>query len=188
MRPAARAEHRPGFRHNACLRNAMRPHRRIGLAATLFVFLLALTCVLLFGCEAASAAEPRRVMLLDSFSRDFTPWNKYAGAIRAELSRLAPWPLDITDHALVTARFADDKRDDPFIAYLQATYADEPPNRIVTIGPPAAQFVRRQRLKLFPTSPVVFAVIEENQITMRIAANDIVDGSEANGRAVRLCR
>jgi hypothetical protein len=153
----------------------MRPRGRMRVAATLLSFLLALTCLLAFACEAAPAGGPKRVMLLHSFGRDFTPWSKYAGAIRAELSRLASWPLDIIDHALVTARFGGETRDGPFIAYLQATYADDPLDLIVTIGPPAAQFVQRQRLKLFPTTPVVFAVIDENQVAYaEVAANDVV--------------
>ena len=153
----------------------MRPRRRIGMAATLLSFLLALICLLAFDGKAASAARPKRVVLLHTFGWDFTPWSKYAGSIRAELSRLAPWPLNIIDHALVAARLGDEAQDGPFIAYLQATYANDPLDLIVTIGPPAAQFVQRQRMKLFPNIPVVFAVIDENQVNYAdVAANDVV--------------
>jgi signal transduction histidine kinase len=88
---------------------------------------------------------------------------------------LAPWPLDIIDHALVTARFGGESRDGPFIAYLRATYADDPLDLIITIGPPAAQFVQRQRMKLFPSTPVVLAVIDEKHVNYAdVAANDVV--------------
>jgi hypothetical protein len=47
-------------------------------------------------------------MLLHSFGRDFKPWSEYAKAIRIELNRQSPWPLDIQDHPLITARFSDE--------------------------------------------------------------------------------
>ena len=62
----------------------------------------------LFACSVAVAAEPKRVMLLYSFGRDFKPWSEYAKSIRAELDRQSPWRLDITDHSLVSARSSDE--------------------------------------------------------------------------------
>ena len=57
-----------------------------------------------FACSVALAAESKRVMLLHSFGRDFKPWSEYAKSIRSELDRQSPWPLDITEHSLVSAR------------------------------------------------------------------------------------
>ena len=48
-------------------------------------------CLLvLLACEIALAAEPKRVMVLHSFGRDFKPWNEYARTIRTELERQSP--------------------------------------------------------------------------------------------------
>ena len=58
-----------------------------------------------FACQSALAVEPKGVMLLHSFGRDFKPWSEYAKSIREELARQSPWPLDITDHSLVTRPF-----------------------------------------------------------------------------------
>ena len=63
-----------------------------------------------FACQSALAAEPKGVMLLHSFGREFKPWSEYAKSIREELVRQSPWPLDITDHSLVTARSSDESR------------------------------------------------------------------------------
>src|SRR6476469_9343469 len=85
-------------------------------------------------CPTALAVEPKQVMLLHSFGRDFKPWSEYARTIRIELNRQSPWPLDITDHSLVTARTSDDAPDAPFVAYLDALFAKQPADLIVSVG------------------------------------------------------
>src|SRR5262245_55814522 len=71
----------------------------------------------------AQAAEPKRVMLLHSFGPDVKPWSDYARAIRAELIRQSPWPLDLYEFSLVTARFSDENPEIPFVSYLSALFA-----------------------------------------------------------------
>ena len=101
---------------------AMAAHiRRICATAGLVVFLAAS-----LGCPAGFAAEPKRVMLLHSFGRDFRPWSEYAKDIRAELDRQSPWPLDIIEHSLVTARFSDENPEVPFVEYLRAAVCQTP--------------------------------------------------------------
>lgn len=68
--------------------------------------------------SAAAAAESKRVMVLHSFGRDFKPWNEYARAIRTELQRQSPWPLEIVDHALISTRAPDAGPEAPFVEYL----------------------------------------------------------------------
>ena len=101
------------------------------------------------GCAAAEAAEPKRVMVLHSFGRDFRPWNDYSRILRTELERQSAGPLDITDHSLVTARSNDDDPEAPFVEYLRALHAKKPLDLIVSIGAPAAAFVQRHRASLF---------------------------------------
>jgi hypothetical protein len=43
-----------------------------------------------------AVAEPKRVLLLNSFGRDFSPWSEYSGDIRAELVRQLRKPVDIS--------------------------------------------------------------------------------------------
>src|SRR6516162_7810057 len=110
--------------------NTNPPHRmtiwfdihRLSPAAGFVVLLLTL-----FVCSGAVAAEPKRVMLLHSFGRDFKPWSEYAKSIRAELDRQSPWRLDITDHSLVSARSSDEDSERPFVDYLHALFAKQPP-------------------------------------------------------------
>jgi signal transduction histidine kinase len=124
---------------------------------------------------SAAAADPKRVVLLHSFGRDFKPWSEYARAIRIELERQSPWQLDITDHSLVTARTSDDAPDAPFVAYLDALFVKQPPDLIVSVGAPAAAFVQRHRADLFPNTPMVLTAIDERRVQFaRLTATDTV--------------
>ena len=89
---------------------AMTRGQRIYVAAAIFC------CVTpLLACPFASAAEPKHVIVLHSFGRDFKPWSDYARTIRMELNRQSPWPLDITEHSLVTALSPNEEPEVPFV-------------------------------------------------------------------------
>jgi signal transduction histidine kinase len=144
--------------------------RRICATAGLVIFLAAS-----LGCPAGFAAESKRVMLLHSFGRDFKPWSEYAKAIRAELDRQSPWPLDIIEHSLVTARFSDENPEAPFVEYLRAQYTKHPLDLIVSIGAPAAAFVQRHRQQLFAATPMVFTAVDQRRVQYsNLTANDAV--------------
>jgi signal transduction histidine kinase len=135
------------------------------------LFVLATT----FACDGAAAVEPKRVVLLHSFGRDFKPWSEYAQSIRSELQRQSPWQLDITDHSLVTARSSDEDPETPFVAYLSALFANQPPDLIVSVGAPAAAFVQRHRPQLFANTPMVFTAVDERRVQFSaLSENDSV--------------
>jgi hypothetical protein len=106
--------------------------RRIGSVAAIICVVQSLVC------PAALAVEPKQVLLLHSFGRDFKPWSEYAKIIRMELNQQSPWPLDITEHSLVTARSPDEDPEVPFVEYLRVLFAKRLPDIIVSIGAPAA--------------------------------------------------
>lgn len=141
--------------------------RRICAAAGLVVVLAAL------GCPAGFAAEPKRVLLLHSFGQDFKPWSEYGKAVRAELDRQSPWPLDIIEYSLVTARFSDEDPEGPFVEYLSALFAKHPLDLIVSIGAPAANFVQRHRQQLFATTPMMLMAVDQRRVQYStLTAND----------------
>ena len=112
-------------------------------------------------------------MLLHSFGRDFKPWSEYAKAVRAELGRQSPWPLDIIEHSLVTARFSDEDPEAPFVEYLRALFAKHPLDLIVSIGAPAASFVQRHRQRLFATTPMLLMAVDQRRVQYsNLTAND----------------
>jgi signal transduction histidine kinase len=141
-------------------RMAMGVHiRRICATAGLVVFL-----AVSLGCPAGFAAESKRVMLLHSFGLDFKPWSEYAKSIRSELVRQSPWPLDIVENSLVTARSSDEDPEAPFAEYLRALFAKRPLDLIVSIGAPAASFVQRHRQRLFAATPMVFTAVDQRRV------------------------
>lgn len=121
------------------------------------------------------STEPKLVLTLHSFGRDFKPWSEYAKAIRLELERQSPWPLDIQEHALVTARTSDDNPEVAFVEYLRALYSNRQPDLIISIGAPAAAFVQRHRKQLFLAAPMVLTVVDQRRVQYStLGPNDTV--------------
>ena len=111
-----------------------------------------------------TAAQPKKILFLHSFGPNFEPWAAWSREIRNELNRQSPWPLDIQEQSLVTARDGDDAAEAKFVEYLKALYAQRPPDLIVAIGAPAARFVQRHRADLFPTTPMLLAAVEVRRV------------------------
>jgi signal transduction histidine kinase len=147
------------------------PYRQSGHSTAGVVFFL----LALFACQSALAVEPKRVMVLHSFGREVRPWSDYAQSIRSELYRQSPWPLDITDFSLISARSDDDDSEGPFVQYLRALFAKRPIDLIVSVGAPAAGFVQRHREQLFTATPMVFTAVEQRRIQYsNLSASDAV--------------
>jgi len=111
-----------------------------------------------------ATAESKRILLLYSFGREFKPWSEYAETIRSELNSQSPWPLDITEQSLITARSSDENPETAFVEYLRALFAKQAPDLIVSIGAPAASFVQRNRQQLFGRIPMLFTAVEQSRI------------------------
>ena len=126
------------------------------------VTICACACLLLPG--SLHATEHKGLLILHSVGREFRPWNEYAKQIRAELDKQSPWPLDVREHSLESARSGDPNPETPFVQYLRALYAEHVPDLIVAVGAPAAAFVRRHRQQLFPKAPALFTAIDERRL------------------------
>ena len=129
--------------------------------------------LLLYATVSAAASEPKRVLILDSFGRDFAPWSEYARDIREDVVRLSLEPIDLYEASLATARFAGDQQDGPFGDYLRALFADHQLDLVITIGAPAAAFVRRYRQQLFPSTPMLYTAVEQRRVPLAgLTTND----------------
>jgi signal transduction histidine kinase len=137
-------------------------------------------CILPRPADAVQLGEARyrelkRVLVLHSFGREFRPWSEYARSIKAELERQSPWPLDIQEHTLLTARFNNPGPEAPFVEYLGSLYQGAQPDIVLSIGAPAARFVQRYRSKLFPDSPMVLTAVEHRLVNSAdLTENDVV--------------
>jgi signal transduction histidine kinase/ABC-type uncharacterized transport system substrate-binding protein len=129
--------------------------------------------LLTFAAGNATAAEPKRVLLLHSFGPDFRAEEIFADYLRTDLAERSPYPLDRYEVSLEIARFGDGERDEAFTAYLRALFATHPPDLMVTMVSPAARFIQRHRQELFPSTPVVFAALDARAIKdATLTAND----------------
>lgn len=116
------------------------------------VLLLAMTC------EAMS--EPKRVLIVHSFGRDFSPWDDYARKIREQLRLQSKIPIDMFEVSLSTARFPDGN-EDAFVSYLNAVFSERKLDLIMTIGGPAARFFQLNRQRIFPSVPTLYAAFAQ---------------------------
>jgi signal transduction histidine kinase len=114
----------------------------------------------------------KRVLILHSFGREFRPWSEYALRIKAELQRQSPWPLDLQEQTLLTARFNDPGPETPFVDYLRSLYGEHPPDIVLSIGAPAARFVQKYRAQLFPETPMVLTAVERRLVDATLLSNN----------------
>ncbi len=136
-----------------------RAHRRFSAVRALGWALLAWTLVA--GIDAAIA---KRVLVLNSFGRDFAPYDSIAPIFRTELAQRFDVPITFVEASLDSMRTATDKQTRTFLAYLNGRFDGTPPDVVVTFGGPAAQFYLAHRDELFGTTPVVLGALEERFI------------------------
>lgn len=110
---------------------------------------------------AADAATPKRVLLIHSFGRDFAPYDTIASAFRTELTREFPDPIVLSETTLDAGRPVTVEERRAFGEYLRTRYAGAAPDLVVTIGPPAARFYLADRGRLFPSTPLIMAALDE---------------------------
>jgi PAS domain S-box-containing protein len=130
--------------------------------------------VLLLGLAPAASAQsqPRHVLLLYSYEREFTH-TAFAGMFRPELTRSSTEPINYIEVALQTAGQSVAAPDDSIVTRLGSTFAGTRLDLVVAIGGPAAAFAQKHRRQLFPTTPMLFAAVDRRFIEKgRMTDND----------------
>jgi len=112
---------------------------------------------------ASAQTEPRHVLLLYSYEREFTH-TAFAGMFRPELTRSSAEPVDYIEVALQTAGESVRAPDDSIATRLGSTFAGTRLDLVVAIGGPAAAFAHQHREQLFPTTPMLFAAVDRRFI------------------------
>jgi signal transduction histidine kinase len=144
---------------------------RSGLTRSFGAFILFAATMVMSLISEGAASDHKQIMILHSVGREFRPWNEYARAMRAELDRQTRWQLDIQEHLLVAARSSDAHPEVHFIEYLRALYPGKPPDLIIAVGAPAANFIQRHRQQMFPSAPVLFTTLEARRVDYSKLAN-----------------
>jgi PAS domain S-box-containing protein len=118
---------------------------RLGLCAGLLLVL----------AGSALQAEPRRVLIIHSFGREFAPFDTMSSTFRTELARQSPEPVEFYEASIETARFTLTPTDGPLLAYLNTLFVGRRLDLIVTIAEPATEFYARNRREFFPQTPLL---------------------------------
>src|SRR5262245_37699866 len=107
---------------------------------------LGVPAVALLICASLGAAPggPRRVLLLTSYGRDFSPYASIESTFRTELAQLSPGPVEFLDVSLETVNF-DATEETPIVDYIRALCERRTFDLVVPIGAPAARFWLRHR-------------------------------------------
>ena len=108
----------------------------------------------------AAQAEPRRVLLLYSYERDFAPHLAFIRQFRPELSRRSAEPLEFIEMSLQSVRTIGTAPDDALAGRIQTMLSGRQPDLVVPIGGPAAVFAQRNRQQLFPASAMLLAGVD----------------------------
>jgi signal transduction histidine kinase len=122
--------------------------------------------------SGGTAVQPKKILVLHSYGQNFQPWVTWSREIRNELNRQSPWPLDVDEYSIVTARGGNHAAEPRFVEYLTALYAQQPPDLIVALGGPAARFVQQHRANLFPTTPMLLAAVEVRRVEPSLLSED----------------
>jgi signal transduction histidine kinase len=108
----------------------------------------------------ALAAEPKRVLLLHSFGREFAPYDAMVASFRTELAKTSSRPLAVYDASLNAEQPSGSDDQQLLVELLRRRFPGSPPDVVVTIGPPAAAFYLKNRDEVFPGTPLVIAGLD----------------------------
>jgi ABC-type uncharacterized transport system substrate-binding protein len=122
-----------------------------------------------------AAAPPKQVLLLHSFGREFAPFNTVSETFRTELGQQLGDRVEFHDVALESARSEGEASEAPLVDYLTTLFARHKLDLVVTIGGSAARFGQKYRPRLFPTTPMLIAGVDERHLrTAALTTNDAV--------------
>jgi len=120
-------------------------------------------------------ASHKRVLLLESFGRDFAPFNRFESDFREELSFQFKGTIEFFEVPLATARYSAGAHESAFSEYLQSLFAEHPADLIVTIGGPAARFLEQHRQQLFASTPALLTALDQRRVdATTLTVNDAV--------------
>lgn len=123
------------------------------------------------GAPGTHAAAPRRVLVVHSFGREFAPFDTMSSTFRTELARQSPEPLEFSEVAIETARFAGATNDQPLVDYVRALQVTRPLDLMIAVAEPATHFFVRNRAALFPETPLIAHVDHRQARLVETCAN-----------------
>jgi signal transduction histidine kinase len=136
----------------------------------------------------AISAEPSQhsVLVLGQSSAGLPFGTAIASAIRTTLNGASKQPISFYSENLDANRFFGSRYEEDFARFLLAKYRDRHIDVVVTVGISALDFALRHRAEIWPSTPLIFAAIDEataarlqlpenvTGLTMRLTLRDMV--------------
>jgi len=141
---------------------------------------------------AAAPDDTHQVLLLYSYEREFAPHKAFAETFRAELGRQSPRPIHFVEVSLVDIRSEGSAPEEAILDRLRSGFGRYRFDLVVPIGGPANTFAQKFRAKLFPTTPMLIAGVDQRFVQQAtLTPNDTVvavnhDLSQVIGQILRL--
>lgn len=113
--------------------------------------------LLLLSARQASATEPAKVLVLQSYHQGLSWTDNSMAGIMEVLD--AQEGLDIQVSYMDAKRYPPEKVAPGLLAILKAKYSDNPPDVVIACDNSAFSFLKQYRKEIFPNAPIVFTGI-----------------------------
>ena len=131
----------------------------------LFVLLL----LLLFDAIALPASAPRKILLLHSQEHETAPFADFEEAFRRYVGKESPGGVQFYEVSVQTDQGTDQET---VLNYALSRFRKEPPALIVPLGGPAAAFAQKNRMRLFPSTPMLLAAVDYRHLANAVLTNN----------------
>jgi signal transduction histidine kinase len=139
--------------------------------APLLLALLAFMAIVIL--PIAQAVEPKRVLIIYSFGRDFAPYNVVATTLRTDLTQLMRESVALQEVSLDQERGTTREDERQFVEHLVRRNRGVPPDLVIAIANPAMLFSLRYREQLFPGRPLLVSGLDRRRLdAVRLAPTD----------------
>lgn len=120
----------------------------------------------------APAATPKRVMILNPYSRDTAPFAVVAAAFRSTLATELREHIDFQEIPLDLTRFAE-SGEQSLVAFLEERLAENPVDLVVPLGGAGGRFAANHRARLFPETPIILTGVEPRMIPPGVLGKNV---------------
>jgi PAS domain S-box-containing protein len=112
----------------------------------------------------ASAAGPKRVLIVHSFGSVSPPFTTHSIAFETELTEKLGERVDLDEISLDEARYESSDMKEALVDYIRKRQAKWQPDLVVPIGSPACVFVAQNRERLFPETPILYTATDKRRL------------------------
>jgi len=113
----------------------------------------------------ASAATPKRILIVHSFGGSAPPFTTATTAFETALTKEMGEPIDLDEVSLEMARYATLDMEEALVELMGKRQTRWQPDLVVPSGSPAGVFIARYRDRLFPaTTPIIYTGMDQRRL------------------------